>query len=159
MAKIGPAAQKVDAGKQPTTFYSLVMTPINITVFLVSLLLVDLRHTQGRINRYGDSSAQNRVSRGSRWLPRWLGQPYQHIGHTDHDAYGCWHYHSKQKKLMKMEADEAFQMRSTVLVLMAVIATLGLGAAWYLASRLYHGVAALAHSADNYTTTQHGLST
>lgn len=136
------------------------MTPINITVFILSLFLVDLRYTQGRIRRYGDGDGDN-GDRSSRWMPRWFSQPYQHIGHTDHDAHGRWHYHSKQKKLMKMEADEAFQMRSTVLVLLAVMAALGTSAAWYLTSRLYHGVISLAAGSSHNVTAvpQPGLST
>ncbi|KAI8724785.1 hypothetical protein NCS52_00048200 [Fusarium sp. LHS14.1] len=157
MAKIGPP-RDANSGEQPSTLYSLIMTPINITVFLLSLFLVDLRYTQGRINRYGDGD--NGAGRSSRWIARWFSQPYQHIGHTDHDAHGSWHYHSKQKKLMKMEAEEAFQMRSHVLVLLAVMVVLGMSAAWYLTSRLYHGVVSLtAASSDNLTMPQPGLST
>ncbi|KAF4462909.1 hypothetical protein FALBO_10270 [Fusarium albosuccineum] len=154
MVKIGQPPQNADAGKQPSAIYSFVMTPINITVFLFSLLLVDLRYSLGRINLYSDNGG-----RSSRWIPRWFAQPYQHIGHTDHDAYGGWHYHSKQKKLMKMEAEEAFQMRSTVLVLLAVVGALGTTAAWYLTSRLYHGVVSLAQSSSNHTVPPPGLST
>ncbi|KAF4976935.1 hypothetical protein FZEAL_6470 [Fusarium zealandicum] len=135
------------------------MTPINITVFLLSLLLVDMRHTLGRIDRYGYSDRQARGSESSGWVSRWFGQPYQHIGHTDRDAYGRWHYHSKQKKLMKMEAEEAFQMRGTVLVLLAVVVVMGTSAAWYLTSRIYHGVVALAQSSGNHTVPHHGFST
>ncbi|RSL68460.1 hypothetical protein CEP53_002573 [Fusarium sp. AF-6] len=156
MVKIGPP-RDANSGEQPSTLYSLIMTPINITVFLLSLFLVDLRYTQGRINRYGNG---DNSGRSPRWMPRWFTQPYQHIGHTDHDAHGSWHYHSKQKKLMKMEAEEAFQMRSTVLVLLAVMVALGTSAAWYLTSRLYHGVVSLAAaSSDNITMPQPGLST
>ncbi|RKK86463.1 hypothetical protein BFJ71_g13784 [Fusarium oxysporum] len=136
MSKFGP--QPANAGNnQPSTLYSLVMTPVNITVFLFSLLLVDFRHTAGRNNFYGTGNRQ------AKWVPRWFLQPYQHIGHSDHDAHGRWHYHSKQKKLMKMEADEAFQMRSTMLVFMAVALALATSAVWFLTSRLYYGVASL----------------
>ncbi|KAF9765676.1 hypothetical protein IL306_002009 [Fusarium sp. DS 682] len=136
MAKIGP--QPENAGNnQPSTLYSFIMTPINITVFLFSLLLVDLRHTAGRNSFYGPGNQQ------AKWVPRWLLQPYQHIGHTDHDAHGRWHYHSKQKKLMKMEADEAFRMRSTMLVFLAVALALATSAVWFLTSRLYYGVSSL----------------
>ncbi|QPC75862.1 hypothetical protein HYE68_006614 [Fusarium pseudograminearum] len=146
MAKIGPPPENA-GNNQPSTLYSLVMTPINITVFLLSLLLVDFRHTAGRNNFYATGSEQ------ARWMPRWLLQPYQHIGHSDHDAHGCWHYHSKQKKLMKMEAEEAFQMRSTVLVFMAVALALATSAVWLATSRLYHGVTAFVeHQSNNQTT-------
>ncbi|CAF3575125.1 unnamed protein product [Fusarium graminearum] len=146
MAKIGPSPENA-GNHQPSTLYSLVMTPINITVFLLSLLLVDFRHTAGRNNFYATGSEQ------ARWMPRWLLQPYQHIGHSDHDAHGRWHYHSKQKKLMKMEAEEAFQMRSTVLVFMAVALALATSAVWLATSSLYYGVTALVeHQSNNQTT-------
>ncbi|KAF4961947.1 hypothetical protein FSARC_9938 [Fusarium sarcochroum] len=152
MVKMGPPLQ--NAGNQPSTLYSLVMTPVNITVFLLSLLLVDFRHTAGRNNFYGTGNQQ------SKWVPRWLLQPYQHIGHDDHDAHGRWHYHSKQKKLMKMEADEAFQMHSTVLVFLAVALGVATSAVWFLTNRLYYGVAALVEThAINHTAPPPGLST
>lgn len=44
---------------------------------------------------------------------------------------------------MKMEADEAFQMRSTMLVFMAVALALATSAVWFLTSRLYYGVVSL----------------
>ncbi|KAG8675485.1 hypothetical protein FPOAC2_01541 [Fusarium poae] len=146
MAKIGPPSENAGNNHQPSTLYSLVMTPINITVFLLSLLLVDFRHTASRNNFYATGSEQ------ARWISRWLLQPYQHIGHSDHDAHGRWHYHSKQKKLMKMEADEAFQMRSTVLVFMAVALALATSAVWLVTSSLYHGVAALVEQQVNNQT-------
>lgn len=53
---------------------------------------------------------------------------------------------------MKMEAEEAFQIRSTVLVFMAVALALATSAVWLVTSRLYHGVAALVeHQVDNQT--------
>lgn len=152
MAKIGSPTENAGNGNQPSTLYSLVMTPINITVFLVSLLLVDFRHTAGRNNFYATGSEQ------ARWMPQWLLQPYHHIGHKDHDAHGRWHYHSNQKKLMKMEADEAFQMRSTVLLFLAVALALATSAVWLLTRSLYHGVAALVeHQVDNQTAPPPGL--
>ncbi len=40
------------------------------------------------------------------------------------------HYHSKQRKLMKMEAEEAFEIRSTVLVVLAVLSLVVLWGLW-----------------------------
>uniref|UniRef100_A0A0D2X808 Uncharacterized protein n=1 Tax=Fusarium oxysporum (strain Fo5176) TaxID=660025 RepID=A0A0D2X808_FUSOF len=100
MSKFRP--QPENAGNnQPSTLYSLVMTPVNITVFLFSLLLVDFRHTAGRNNFYGTEEAHEDGSRRS------------------------------------------VQMRSTMLVFMAVALALATSAVWFLTSRLYYGVASL----------------
>ena len=59
---------------------------------------------------------------------------------------------------MKMEADEAFQMRSTVLLFLAVALALATSAVWLLTRSLYHGVAALVeHQVDNQTAPPPGL--
>lgn len=52
---------------------------------------------------------------------------------------------------MKMEADEAFQMRSSVLMFMAVALALATSAAWFLTSRLYYSVVSLVepHTANH----------
>ncbi|CAM1507366.1 Fc.00g070070.m01.CDS01 [Cosmosporella sp. VM-42] len=124
--------------QQPApTVYSAVMTPVNFVVFLVSLLLVDLRYTMRRA--YGHPDV------GSR-LPTWLHQlvfrpqPYQNGRQSskDEDKHGRWYYHSKQKKLMKMEANEAFQLRNTVLLMLGIVAAAAAGVFYYAASRLYY---------------------
>lgn len=47
-----------------------------------------------------------------------------------------WYYHSKQRKLMKMEVDDAFQIRGTVLMALGLLALVltwaGCQAAWWL---------------------------
>lgn len=41
-----------------------------------------------------------------------------------------WYYHSKQRKLMKMEVDDAFQIRSTVLMALGMLALVFTWAVW-----------------------------
>ncbi|KAH7160116.1 hypothetical protein B0J13DRAFT_519538 [Dactylonectria estremocensis] len=132
----GPDSQRP---KQPSALYSMVMTPVNLIVFLVSLALVDLRYTLARSSNYqdgaGDTTSRLLPSWFSRWLPPWLsqrlgrlvwsfrGQPYPHDARNARDASGRrWYYHTKQKKLIKMEADEAFQLRGPVLAALGVLA-------------------------------------
>ena len=105
------------------------MTPIIFISFIVSLALVDLSYINLR------PANSNRT-----WLPTWAcrllfnAQPYQHIqGRTtkgepsssagpdlrDRNGRG-WYYHSKQRKLLRMEAADAFRLRNRVLVGLAV---------------------------------------
>ncbi len=114
----------------------VIMTPVNFVTFLISLLLVDLRYTRVRMHAHSN--------RGSR-LPTWLHdilyhrQPYDDVGGrragTNREE---WHYHSNQKKLMKMEAEEAFRLRGTVLLLFAVLAATVTGGTLYVANRLVY---------------------
>lgn len=124
------------------------MTPINLTVFLLSLILVDMNYTKNRINTYGYTHSD------LPWFyPRWVAryvwpQPYQHVGGgaKGSKANERWHYHSKQKKLLKLEADEAFQMRSTILVLLSVVAALATSAVWFIASKAFYWLGPLTHA-------------
>lgn len=117
------------------------MTPIIFVSFLFSLAWVDFRYSIMRSHSHSEEPSQ---------LPRWLHRityreaPYKYVkvdaAYTK-DRAGSgegarWYYHSKQRKLMKMEADDAFQIRGTVLValgLLAVAATWATSyAAWWL---------------------------
>jgi hypothetical protein len=116
------------------------MTPINFITFLMSLLLVEVHYT---IRRYRNShDAAN--SRLPAWLHNMLyrPQPYQYarMGSQEPLQTGAWFYHTKQKKLMKMEAEEAFAMRSTVLLLMAVAVAAGTGLTWVLLRWVYRRI-------------------
>ncbi|KAF7559598.1 hypothetical protein G7046_g4568 [Stylonectria norvegica] len=128
-------------GTQQTapSLYSLIMTPLNFTIFLVSLLLVDARYTLLRAHGHPSSTSR---------LPVWLQQllyrptPYQTVGQgeTRQDEHGRWHYHSKQKKLMRMEADEAFQLRNTVMLLMGAAGAVLVAAVYVAGRRLFGGL-------------------
>ena len=100
------------------------MTPLLFTSFLFSLLLVDLRYSALRAHYHADGQSQR--------LPRWLHRivyryrPYRY-GDGPDGAGGDGHYHSNQRKLMRMEAEEAFELRGGVLVALVVV---GLGMLW-----------------------------
>jgi hypothetical protein len=103
------------------------MTPIVFITFLISLSLVDYRYSVMRSHYHADGA-----SRFPAWLHRiiYRYQPYQYV---EADKNGkrreVRFYHSKQTKLLRMEAAEAFQMRGTVLLVLGV---LGLGFLWLL---------------------------
>ncbi|KAF3355506.1 hypothetical protein VdG1_06918 [Verticillium dahliae VDG1] len=84
------------------TLYKLIMTPIIFVSFLVSLAWVDLRYT---LMRYRGRRSDSR-------LPAWL-----------HHLTTGGYYHTKQKKLAKMEMADAFEIRTHVAALLAVLVT------------------------------------
>ncbi|KAK3945279.1 hypothetical protein QBC46DRAFT_371778 [Diplogelasinospora grovesii] len=126
--------RKDAARREQSTIYKLIMTPIILTSFIISLVIVDIRNTVRRSHYHSD---------GAPWLPHWLRrlvyrhqQPFRYVqadgggqraGSDNGVASSDWYYHSKQCKLMKMETEDAFQIRNTVLGLMALV---GLGVAW-----------------------------
>lgn len=114
------------------------MTPITFVTFLFSLLIVDVRYSITRAYSHPDPNSR---------LPPWLHQviyrrrPYQQQQQQRNgagDQPGRWYYQTKQKKLMKMEASEAFEMHTSVMLMLAVTATTVAGVSGYVASRLYY---------------------
>src|SRR5437016_3415661 len=121
------------------------MTPVIFISFVVSLSLVDLRHSANRSNYHAEPEA----SRLPRWLHRiiYRYRRYEYVPVGDHvrpvgeRAESDSFYHSKQRKLMKMEAAEAFEIRSTVLVILALVSLCVLWGFWSMATWFYrHGV-------------------
>lgn len=114
------------------------MTPVNLITFLISLYLVDCRF-QSQREHVHDSRQQ------SRW-PAWLHhfifrpQPYSWVGggpSPPNEGDKHWYYHTKQKKLMKMEAAAAFEMRRSVLLAMMAV---GFGLSWGISKLLAKAV-------------------
>jgi hypothetical protein len=111
------------------------MTPVNFITFLVSLYLVDCQFLDKREHAHNNGQRNRR-------LPAWLHhlifrpQPYSWVGGGSpappNQNDNNWYYHTKQKKLMRMEASAAFEIRRSV---MLGLIMLGVGIAWCL-SRL-----------------------
>lgn len=118
----------------------LVMTPIIFISFVVSLALIDLRHSASRAHYH----AEQEDSRLPRWLHRLIYryQPYQYVPVDERGnplvgkTGGHQYYHSKQRKLMKMEVDDAFEIRNRVLVVLGLLSLCILWGAWRLLSWL-----------------------
>ncbi|POR35390.1 Uncharacterized protein TPAR_04398 [Tolypocladium paradoxum] len=143
-----PSADRNTSGEdeqapEPPTLYRLVVTPLAFISFLLSLVLVDLHYSLVRLRSHAQAPSR---------LPPWLHallfrpRPYESLRHKHRGPSSSrqlqggteWHYHSNQRRLMEMEAAEAFEIRSRVLVVLALAAAGGTGATWYAASRLYH---------------------
>ncbi|KAM3501466.1 hypothetical protein MY11210_009359 [Beauveria gryllotalpidicola] len=71
-----------------------------------------------------------------------------------------WYYHSKQNKIMRMEAEDAFRLRGIVLVALAVVVATGTAAALYslgtLTSSLLRWSVALCTPVPDYATDTNG---
>ncbi|KXJ95527.1 hypothetical protein Micbo1qcDRAFT_200915 [Microdochium bolleyi] len=99
--------------------YHTIMTPINFLTFVISLWLVSNRYEQKRADMHPAPSRSRNI------LPEWLHraiyrpQPYQYIDdqkrNPPNEKDERFYYHTKQKKIMKLEAADAFELRSSVL--------------------------------------------
>lgn len=98
------------------------MTPIIFVSFLISLAWVDLRYTITRSHFH--SSAR-------RWMPQWI----HHIVYREY-------YHSKQRKLMRMEVNDAFEMRDSVVAVLGILAMVGIWAVWRVCCWAWAGLTA-----------------
>jgi hypothetical protein len=108
------------------------MTAINFIAFLFSLVAVDIHYTLRR-------SATGATAPGI--MPRWLhnilrpSEPYEN------------YYRTRQKQLMRMEAEEAFQLRNQTLVVLGILCVGFMAGTWYFAGRAYQSLFSLeAHS-------------
>lgn len=112
------------------------MTPVIFITFLVSLTLVDYRYSVVRSHYHADTPSR---------LPAWLHriiyryQPYQYVvvddrGNPTGQRADPRYLHSEQRKLMKMEVVDAFEIRSTVLVALGLLSLGFIWVFWRIAS-------------------------
>ncbi|OTB06700.1 hypothetical protein M426DRAFT_106418 [Hypoxylon sp. CI-4A] len=131
--KSAPRAE-ASAEKQSSLFQAI-MTPIHFISFLLSLYLIDCHYHDKRIQEHSDrySRLPSWVMPG--WLDRLLSRPHPY-GWVDREKRETpdtggnrhrWYYHTKQKKLMKMEAADAFELQRSVVLGLGVVV---LCAAW-----------------------------
>ncbi|ORY65804.1 uncharacterized protein BCR38DRAFT_483484 [Pseudomassariella vexata] len=130
----GPARGANEEAKQSAFYqtYQSIMAPINFITFLLSLYLVDTRN-----QKYWSNAAFRS------WLPAWLHpfiykpQPYRWADKgpaPPNRNDERWYYHTRKRKLFKMEAADAFAMRNTVLVGLTLGAVVVSVAIWWLGS-------------------------
>ncbi|KAK8050642.1 hypothetical protein PG994_012372 [Apiospora phragmitis] len=125
---------KVDGGnenaeevEQQSKLYRIVMTPINLISFILGLWLVDLRNQWHREHHHHSHSRPRPPSSAS-YLPAWIWRPRE-------PAEEPFYYHSKQRKLMRMEASEAFLLRNRVIFGLVLVAMVVLWAtSWMIRS-------------------------
>lgn len=121
------------------------MTPVIFVSFLVSLVWVDFRYSVMRSHNHSDASSG---------MPRWLHAvlyreaPYQYVrvdrsqpANSSSTTDSKWYYHTKQRKLMRMEAEDAFRIRGSVLVVLGLLVVAASWAVWWLGCQLWAVVA------------------
>ena len=100
------------------------MTPLNFTAFILSLAVVDARHSLRR--------ASYHAAPRPAWLRSLLARTQEQEKQKEESFY-----HSRQRQLMRLEAAEAFQLRGSVLALLAAAAAAVLAGLVYLARWLF----------------------
>ncbi|KAK0618297.1 hypothetical protein B0T17DRAFT_509842 [Bombardia bombarda] len=155
------SANRGDANpRDQATLYKIIMTPVIFISFLISLAIVDLKYSVRRSHFH----AQERPGRMPTWLHRLIyryrrydyvpldqhGQPFDSTSNPPSDSH--WFYHSKQRKLVKMEAADAFEIRGIVQVFMALFALCVTWALWQILSWSVAAAIGLASSRQSTTT-------
>jgi hypothetical protein len=116
-------------GLPQLTLPQAVMTPINFVTFLFSLLFVDIRYSLARSHIHPEAPSR---------LPPWLHKlVYRPLTYGGTGADGQPYYHTMQRKLLKMEASEAFRLRNTVLALLTIGGIGAVVGSWYLVSEVF----------------------
>ncbi|KAI1336923.1 hypothetical protein F5Y15DRAFT_392716 [Xylariaceae sp. FL0016] len=136
------------------------MTPITFVTFLISLYLIDNHYQHERAKgRYTYPTPATSRTRFPPWLHRLLfrPQPYEWVvdqnqqleqsekpskvkgkkkgngkrGNVEQEQER-WYYHTKQRKLMRLEASDAFELRNTVVLGLCVMGMCALWGVWWL---------------------------
>ncbi|KAI0841958.1 hypothetical protein F5Y06DRAFT_258701 [Hypoxylon sp. FL0890] len=138
------ASRPEASGGKQSNIYQAIVTPIHFISFLLSLYLIDCHYHDKRIQEHYE-----RYSRLPSWLlPTWLDRilfrphPYGWVDRTKRDSSKTkaarnkerWYYHTKQKKLMKMEAADAFELQRSVLLGLCVVVLCATWALWRLSA-------------------------
>ncbi|KAI1132091.1 hypothetical protein F5Y10DRAFT_17012 [Nemania abortiva] len=130
--------------------YQAFMTPINFVTFIISLYLIDNYHRAQRHRQHESNANSNNGRSWLHWLLyRERSSPYDSIDvhhgrpilqsttttlhheirvsdkeniHTSvREAGGSWFYQTKQRKLLRVEATEAFALRNSVLFVLCIL--------------------------------------
>ncbi|KAI3329134.1 hypothetical protein HD806DRAFT_481808 [Xylariaceae sp. AK1471] len=145
-----------DGVRWQSKIYQTIVTPINFVAFLLSLYLVDSHYRAQRHRQYKSNASKQDNNRRS-WLHRLLyrqpSSPYDWVDEYEYQVRlststfpreprvrdevtrplkqvgDPWFYHTKQKKLFRVEAEHAFALRDSVLFGLCVLAIL---AGWVL---------------------------
>lgn len=145
-----PATPEDESAEEDSLITRIILTPVLFISFLISLCVVNYRNRVRRANAHSHSRTPSvlDILTPSSWLDP---EPYQDPddstwdrkgvnGHVEpHDSIGprertegklqtgarkkrgSWHLHKKIRKVTKLEVSDAFEMRGTIIVIMAIL--------------------------------------
>ncbi|KAI1367997.1 hypothetical protein F5Y08DRAFT_296918 [Xylaria arbuscula] len=146
------SSARAEEARWQSKIYQAIATPVNFITFLISLYLID---SHNRAQRYHQPESKASGTNQRTWLHKLFHQqtssPYDWVnsyqeaslprsahaapprhgarGEKDGEA-GNWFYRTKQKKLLRAEAANAFAMRDSVLLAMGTLAIFVLWVLW-----------------------------
>ncbi|KAM3077580.1 hypothetical protein ACMFMG_006916 [Clarireedia jacksonii] len=126
-----------EAPKENGAIVKLLVTPVTFISFLISLFLIDSHNSSLRFHQHSSPYRQPKTlyGRSKAFIHNLVfkPQPYTYIRSPYREPLPGreerreerredepWHWHTKQRKMMKMEVSDAFEVRHTVLAGMLV---------------------------------------
>ncbi|CAK3845584.1 fe-containing alcohol [Lecanosticta acicola] len=129
-----PSPNTSDQNGQTTSEHSiiadLILTPISVISFILSLCIVEREQRQWRLSQHAPSPNPSSWSQFGRRSP----EPYQHSEGSTWHPHLSWH----RRGVAKSQLDSVFEMRSRVLVALAAWTLLGFLAVFYASRRMYN---------------------
>ncbi|PQE12680.1 ATP phosphoribosyltransferase protein [Rutstroemia sp. NJR-2017a BBW] len=123
----------VSEAPKESAIVKLLVTPVTFISFLISLFLIDSHNNSLRFHQHSSSYRPPKTlyGRSKAFIHNLVfkPQPYTYIrspyrepppGREERREDEPWHWHTKQRKMMKMEVSDAFEVRHTVLAGMLV---------------------------------------
>ncbi|OBT69871.1 hypothetical protein VE03_00471 [Pseudogymnoascus sp. 23342-1-I1] len=117
----------------------LVIAPLTFLSFLLSLFLIDTYSTSSRRrDRAPTPPSVKDALIALLWRPK-PGSPYAYVGGGGKSGGGGkggereeWVWHTKQRKMLRMEVVDAFELRRWVVVALGVVVVVLGGAGWWV---------------------------
>lgn len=143
------------ASEGDSLFADLVLAPLNMITFIISLVLVDEQQRQWRLSQHAPSSPP-----AWRRFAHWSGsqpEPYQDSDTSEWsqragassrpasqraNSFQGWYARKKKRAIAKLEIGDALDMRGRVLVALIAWAVLGALALYYALRQVYKWLAA-----------------
>lgn len=136
----------VPSSSQLTTvqLYQLVVAPLSMISFLLSLFVIDQRNQTWRMAQHSNpETIWARLSSFFFFPPQ--SQPYPADGRSEarqkgtwsDDSHASWYLHTKRRAMAKLEISDAFELRGRVVVALFVAMLLLIVSAVYGMRHLY----------------------
>ncbi|KAI1208080.1 uncharacterized protein F4807DRAFT_164564 [Annulohypoxylon truncatum] len=139
------ASRSEASGGKRSSVFQAILTPIHFVSFLLSLYLVDCHYHAKRIQEHSEQYNRLPSWASPSWLDRivFSPQPYGWVDRKRRESQRAgpneerWYYHTKQKKLMKMEAADAFELQRSILLGLCAVVLFSLWVLWRLSAKFW----------------------